>query len=272
MPDIIPSDAYLLIIGSMKCGTSSLFSYLNGHPEICRSREKEPEFFSKNGDQALKMEQYTDLWQFDEKVHKYAMEASTGYTKYPSNGDVPKRIFDSGINPRFIYIVRNPFDRIESHYNFMQSDASWGSDITDDHLIHASNYFLQLEQYRQYYPKDNILVLDFAELKENPKQLLKKTYQFLDISHSYFPPEFEAKNPTYMESPLEKKLKSSIMGKLFDYIPRPVKTVGKKLFRKDKRKLTGSEREYIHDKLENDIASFSLKYGFDVEQWGFKPS
>lgn len=35
MPDPIPVDAYALIIGAMKCGTSSLYDYLQGHPEIC---------------------------------------------------------------------------------------------------------------------------------------------------------------------------------------------------------------------------------------------
>lgn len=102
MSDIIPSGAYLLIIGSMKCGTSSLFSYLSGHPEICHSRKKEPEFFSKNKAPQLNKEKYSDLWQFDKNVHKYVTEASTGYTKYPTKVDIPKRILDFGIRPKFI--------------------------------------------------------------------------------------------------------------------------------------------------------------------------
>lgn len=41
----IPADAYLLIIGAMKCSTSSLFNYLAPHPSICPCITKEPEFF-----------------------------------------------------------------------------------------------------------------------------------------------------------------------------------------------------------------------------------
>jgi hypothetical protein len=33
-----------LIIGAAKCGTTSLFSYLQSHPQICGSRVKEPKF------------------------------------------------------------------------------------------------------------------------------------------------------------------------------------------------------------------------------------
>ena len=100
----IPKDAYVIIIGAMKCGTSSLYDHLQKHPEICPAIAKEPEFFSENQSQKILAESYNELWSFDGSVHKYALEASTGYTKYPSEPKVPKNIFDYGINPKFIYI------------------------------------------------------------------------------------------------------------------------------------------------------------------------
>lgn len=45
MPGTIPHDRYLLIIGAMKCGTSSLYDYLSGHPQLCPALIKEPEYF-----------------------------------------------------------------------------------------------------------------------------------------------------------------------------------------------------------------------------------
>src|ERR1700757_1899826 len=41
----MPCDAYVIIIGAMNCGTSSLYTYLAEHPEICPCITKEPEFF-----------------------------------------------------------------------------------------------------------------------------------------------------------------------------------------------------------------------------------
>ncbi len=35
----------LVIIGAMKCGTTSLYKYLDMHPEIRMSELKEPDFF-----------------------------------------------------------------------------------------------------------------------------------------------------------------------------------------------------------------------------------
>ena len=36
----------VIIIGAMKCGTSSMHNYLDAHPEISMSRRKELNFFS----------------------------------------------------------------------------------------------------------------------------------------------------------------------------------------------------------------------------------
>ena len=36
-----------MLIGAMKCGTSTLAQILKNHPEIGFCREKEPQFFSK---------------------------------------------------------------------------------------------------------------------------------------------------------------------------------------------------------------------------------
>ena len=92
MADRIPQNAYAMIICSMKCGTSSLYNYLQGHPEICPAIDKEPEFFSENQGHGVQVDNYSDLWSFNDSVHKYALEASSGYTKYPSEPNVPKNI------------------------------------------------------------------------------------------------------------------------------------------------------------------------------------
>ena len=39
-----------LIIGAAKCGTTALYHYLNQHPEVFMSPEKEPRFFALEGE------------------------------------------------------------------------------------------------------------------------------------------------------------------------------------------------------------------------------
>ena len=273
MADRIPKDAYAIIIGAMKCGTSSLYSYLEGHPEICPAVGKEPEFFSENQAITLQVDNYSDLWSFNDSVHKYALEASSGYTKYPSEPNVPKNIYGYGIRPKFIYIIRNPFDRITSHYNFRIWDETWRLNIVDPHLINISNYFLQLEQYRKYFPLEDILILDFDDLKNNPRSVLQRIYQFLDLSDGYFPDDYKVENPTPIITKFEKNLRILKLYFLVNCIPNSIKKFGKKMlvrtFPPKKRILTDVEKEFVYNELKQDMAHLHHIYGIDVRKWGF---
>jgi len=68
----------------MKCGTSSLYSDFAKHPDDLPCITKEPEFFSEHQKHCYNgVTNYEDLWNFDPGVHRFALEVSTGYTKYP---------------------------------------------------------------------------------------------------------------------------------------------------------------------------------------------
>jgi len=107
---------FVFIIGAMKCGTSSLFEYLAEHPEIARCSVKEPGFFSADTSWKKGIDWYQQLWQWDSKVHKIALETSVDYTKAHIYRDVARKISTLKANCKFIYIMRNPLYRIESHY------------------------------------------------------------------------------------------------------------------------------------------------------------
>jgi len=274
MSNSIPNDAYAIIIGAMKCGTTSLYSYLQGHPEICPAIKKEPEFFSEHQRHGVLVENYADLWDFDASLHRYALEASTGYTKYPSEPNVPANIHRYGIEPKFIYIIRNPFDRMQSFFNHLQNSGSSRIDVLDKRLLVMNNYFVQLERYRAYFPQERILILDFDELRENPRLLLKRVYRFLGISDSYYPQEFEVKNPTMVRSLVEKKIAGSRFAPLLSHTPAGLKRLGKRLLRKTTprvniRKLNEAENEFIRRELAEEMIKLQQVYGVDVSRWGF---
>jgi hypothetical protein len=270
----IPSNAYALIIGAMKCGTSSLYSYLVGHPEICPVINKEPEYFSENQSHGVEVERYEDLWPaFDPSVHRFALEASTGYTKYPAEPNVAANIHAYGIRPKFIYIMRNPFDRITSHYNFMGQEDSGFEGIKDSHLLHTSNYFLQLEQYRKLFPVEDFLLLDFDDLKKDPGEILTRIYAFLGLPATWYPDSYEKKNVTELESRAERRIRTGKARGVLRFIPRPVKNVCKRLIRKSnppsKYVLSEEERAFIHSELAEGMEGLKGIYGFDTGRWGF---
>jgi hypothetical protein len=271
----IPADAYLLIIGAMKCGTSSLFSYLAAHPAICPSITKEPEFFSQFQRHRLqRVRNYEDLWHFDPDTHRYALEASTGYSKYPQERDIPRRMHNYGINPKFIYLVRNPFDRILSQYrHFLFSIPKFdpSTPLTANELVDLSNYYVQLRQYQPYFPRENFLILDFDELKNAPQVCLGKVYGFLNIAgDNYAPVSYDVQNAA-PSLPEVLAARNRLLQVVSHWLPRSVRHWGAGIVGRimKEREFTDQERRQIHRQLADSMLRFQEEYGFDVSKWGW---
>lgn len=258
----------------MKSGTTSLYSYLAQHPEICECRIKEPEYFSHHQSHGVQEKKYEELWNFDARFHRYALEGSTGYTKYPLEKDIPERISETGIRPRFLYILRDPFERIESHYNAGFPNPEWNRSILDEHLINVSNYYMQLQRFRKYFPSDRFLLLDFCELRSSPDKVLHRIYNFLKLDDSIFPDSYDIENRTIVSTKWDlayrKLIRTVGMNRI---IPEPLKRICRRMLSKvqpvQKRFLTEDERKKVYDILEGDMLKLRDEYGFNTGKWGF---
>lgn len=281
----IKIDNFALIVGAMKCGTTSLFYYLAEHPEIAPCSKKETFFFSAPC-WAKGFDWYQSLWEeWNPNKHKIALEGSVDYTRIPTYANAAERIYSlkDRAKFKFIYIMRNPIDRIESHYTHGLA-AGWeeieksSSKKIDRDLIVPSLYARQIGEYYKRFPAENILLLNFDDLKTNPRDLLKRVCQFLEIDDSY---EFEGINEVHNankqrladESLWETLKKISILRFFAQQIPKKQKAkiyslFGKKI--KNNIKLSPEQKQYIWSELEQDIRQLDREYGFDVSRWNIK--
>lgn len=273
---------HAIIIGAMKSGTASLYNYLIQHPSICPCKSKEPGFFysvkPKSSTANYEDIDYSQLWNFDENVHKIALEASTGYTKYPKQLDVPKRIYEQGINPKFIYLLRNPFERILSHYNFRRVYPDFDLDrgLVAEHFINVSSYYKQLSQFLQYFPdKNQYHIVLSSDLSENPSEVLSRMTNFLGVEEDFKFDFSTKKNQTPQLTKLELFLfrtKLVSISKLFpDTLVEFSKTTVKRWFPVAEKRLL-SEREYsdLYNLLIEDMLLLKQEFNVPVETWGFK--
>ena len=180
-------DHLALIIGTMKGGTTSLFEILSQHPQICPSKVKEPDYFTKDRNDN-EQKKYLSLWNWKSECHRVALESSVAYTKAPLILDVPQRIYNSGIGQyRLIYMLRDPLARIESQVRHGLF-AGWGESLDEgisNDLIAFSSYAKQLDNYLEYFSKDDIFIVTLEEFQFQPHDVLEKLCTFLSIDCSF---------------------------------------------------------------------------------------
>jgi hypothetical protein len=186
----------LIVIGAAKCGTTSLHEYLDEHPEVSMTREKELHFFVDRKNWGRGLEWYES--QFDDAVPVRG-ESSPGYSAFPLYRGVPERMAQTVPDAKLVYLVRDPVERIVSHYT--HRTVNWPEmgtleeALSDPHvrewLVTPSHYWLQLEQYLAHFPAEQILVLDSDELRGSREEVLARVFAFVGVDPSFRSDRFE---------------------------------------------------------------------------------
>jgi hypothetical protein len=156
-----------LIIGAMKAGTTSLYKYLRSNPQVFMPAKEEPNFFVDEEDVGRwnrGLGWYEQLFEGAEEAVAVG-EASPKYTNYPHHEGVPARVAKVIPDARLIYLVRHPIERIVSHYRLaVRMRPRLASKPLEETLLHrtrvdASRYAMQIEQYLQYFPREQLLII-----------------------------------------------------------------------------------------------------------------
>jgi hypothetical protein len=185
----------VIIIGAMKSGTTSLHYYLNQHPAISMSDEKELDYFvaERNWNRGIGWYESN----FTTRAHIHG-ESSPGYTQYPLYAGVAARMSSVVPHAKLIYIVRDPIERIVSHYLHAYADGTESrafaealSNLQGNEYVYTSRYFMQLEQYLAYYPKERILIITQENLLRRQRQTLQEAFAFLEVDPSFCSRRFE---------------------------------------------------------------------------------
>jgi hypothetical protein len=228
------------IIGAAKSGTTSLHHYLDRHPEIQMSANKEPNFFAgpENGvpfapGTIRDLGEYEQL--FDERVPVRG-EASTDYTTHPRRHGAPERIKASVPDAKLVYLVRDPIARTISHYQMRvamlgerRSLEQALSDLSDPRspYVWPSLYASQLDRYLEHFPLRRILVVDQAELRAARRPTLRRIFEFLDVNDAVEHPEFDqellSNDDWRTYSPAYVRLVDRVVTSPARHIPQPLR-------------------------------------------------
>lgn len=189
-----------IIIGAMKCATSSLHEQLANQPGIFMSELKEPNFFSNDEQYNQGIEWYLSLFaQAD--PDSLCGESSTHYTKLPTYPHTVERLHKHLPDVKLIYVMRHPIDRLISQYIHEWSMNVLSVEINQaiaqfPEMVEYSCYSQQLQPYLETFGKEKILPVFFQRLLNEPQAELERICRFIGYPQSpSWVANLEAQNP-----------------------------------------------------------------------------
>ncbi len=180
MPDFV-------IIGAMKCATSTLHDQLARVHGVSMSEPKEPNFFSDELNWAKELDWYSSLFESMPEGDLKG-ESSTHYTKLPTYPLCVSRMREHIPHTKLIYVMRDPVERIVSQYIHEWSQRVISDDCPIDDaieqypmLIDYSRYAMQLRPYLEHWGPGRILPVFFERLMSDPQPEFERVGRFLGL-------------------------------------------------------------------------------------------
>jgi hypothetical protein len=184
----------LVVIGAQKCGTTSLHHYLAVHPEVSMSAIKETNFFLGGDAWDRGTSWYASLV---DPAAKIRGESSPEYTNLPVWQGVAERMHTTIPDAKLIYLVRDPIERIISHYVHRVATGEERRKFDeavrgpDNVYVTRSRYAVQIRPFLERYPRERILIASQEELLTRRRASLRRIFGFLDVDEEFVSPAFE---------------------------------------------------------------------------------
>jgi len=201
------NNKYLIIGGSTKCGTTSLFHYFEFHSQVCPCTMKESRYFWNNEYHLAGVEK--DLKNYNTfnslfpkcDSEKIRIEATPDYLYSPTSASAIKSELN---NCKFVFILRDPIERLLSWYKFAKLNGLIENNVTVENYIRTQldknienpsqeyrsleqgNYFSYITEFSKKFSKENILITFYEDLSSDPRNFCTKICDFIGINSEYF--------------------------------------------------------------------------------------
>jgi hypothetical protein len=294
-----------LVIGAPKAGTTALHVALGRHPELYMSQVKEPKFFLTDGPpptsggpgDAATYRKY--VWRRDDYEALFdaapagALKGEST-TLYLRNAAAIDRIRATIPEVKLIAVLRDPVDRAHSNWTHLHSAglepehdfrracaleaervaAGWAQFWR---YLGQGRYGEQLEYLYSVFPREQVLLLMYRDLREAPIETLDQVCAFLGVATGAVA-ELPAANVTAQTSPsvLNRILRTVVRhgGAVDDRLPgrlkRSVSGPAERLLQREQSlrdPLTTEERADLIPAFETDIALLEAITDRQFDHW-----
>lgn len=198
-------------IGAAKAGTTWLADALRQHPDIFIPKKKELIYFCKT-ELATQIRNY----RYEKPItwyHSFFKGAAPAQVKgeisphYLNAPEAVEKIYQYNPEIKIIAALRNPVDRVVSHYRYAiqigKIPAVPFADAINKYpiILKYGLYFKHLARYYNQFPNSNIKIILFDDIKNDPKPLYTELLDFLNVS-------------PYLSASLDKKVNKTKLNRI----------------------------------------------------------
>jgi len=266
-----------IFVGPERTGTTWIYEYLCQRGDIqlpiCT---KETFFFDNYFHKGIAW--YSKHFNTSDQI---TVEVAPTYFKSAS---VPKRIKKYIPNAKIICTLRNPLQRSVSHFNHLirygQCSKIFSRAVSEKpEIVDASLYHKHLLRWLDAFGTDNIFVVEYDMLKNDPHIFVENVCNILDVEHISPSDDLKKKKVNPLTSPRSKflaKLGNKIKTTLRSYQLYEVIEIAKQIGLKNiffgkksssKEYPSTSELKELYNIFKDDLSKLSKLTGQDYQKW-----
>lgn len=202
-----------IIIGVAKAGTTSLYRYLDQHPQVFMCPIKGTNFFGYEDARAWKWTdegdppllrhfQVTTLDAYEAMFARASEEVAIGeaspqYFRCPT---AARRIHECIPGVKLVANLRNPADRAFSGFLMRTRRGEAVKSIYEELTLESSHvkegfYYRRMKRYFDLFPKDQIKIYIFEEFRKDPAKVVIDLFGFLGVGKNFVPDTSVRHNP-----------------------------------------------------------------------------
>lgn len=176
-----------LYIGTSKAGSTWLFNVLARHPDVFLASSKGLYYFDAHVDRG-------EQWYLDhfEGSERFLARGEISHS-YLSSPEAPERIARLNPDMRLLVCLREPVDRAFSDYLDLRKNQQYDGSFEDavdgySRLLDRGRYATHLLRYLKVFPREQLLVQLFDDLKADPQRYADEVLEFLGVPSLELPP------------------------------------------------------------------------------------
>lgn len=289
MADRPPPD--FVIGGANKAGTTSLWEYMNTHPQICMAWLKEPRYFMRGHERSASGKAFDLPGNYDRGAEWYASLFAScrsgavrgeGTAMYLRSSDAPGLVRNDAPHARIIFVLRDPVSRLHSQYHHERrffrhppfEDIVKHNHPLLERYLDGSRYAHHLARWYEHFPSEQVLVLLTEDLFADARSTVAKAFAFVEVDPTFVPPNIDRRyNEAYVgRIPVLNRLVRNRLQALPGSVARALRAVGDPLRRLNQRSLEVTAldptvRAGLVELLSNDIDRLQRMIGRDLASW-----